>query len=71
MASIQSHLNVMFCSQEYESEISTKEQEKESLMKRGEALQKCSSEVRSSDIALRSQQVEQKWQHLQAIVSNR
>ncbi|CAE1330631.1 SYNE1 [Acanthosepion pharaonis] len=57
--------------EEYECELNAKEQEKDSLIHQGEALQKCSSEVHSSDIALRSQQVEQKWQHLQAIVSNR
>lgn len=71
MASLPSHLNLMFCPQEYECELNAKEQEKDSLIHQGEALQKCSSEVHSSDIALRSQQVEQKWQHLQAIVSNR
>ena len=71
MASLTNQLNLMLCPQEYECDLDAKEQEKENLMQRGETLQKCSSEVRSSDISLRAQQVDQKWQHLQAIVSNR
>lgn len=56
---------------EYERDIKEKEKIKDNLKERAETLQARSSKVRSSDIAIRVTQVENKWQHLQTIVSSR
>ncbi|KAH3846261.1 hypothetical protein DPMN_088560 [Dreissena polymorpha] len=56
---------------DFKNELSDKEKSKNDLVSQGQGLMKVSNEVRSSDIEQKIQRLEDKWEHLKAVIAFR
>jgi len=57
--------------QDFKTEMAEKEKSKNELVNQGQALMKISNEVRASDIEQKIQRLEDKWEHLKAVIAFR
>lgn len=57
--------------QDFKTEMADKEKSKNDLVSQGQALMKVSNEVRASDIEQKIQRLEDKWEHLKAVIAFR
>ena len=64
-------LTMLFYFQDFKDELQDKEKSKNNLVGQGRALMKVSNEVRSSDIEQKITRLEDKWEHLKAVIGFR